>query len=132
MAGDQAARYVVRAAVSFLTVPRPSQINSRAALAYLPEQAVWYVIVVLLPVGVIAGLRRDPLVTSLLLAHGLAAAAMVALTGGNIGTLIRHRGLALPYFISLAMVGACDLLARVAHRERAREIEPFFPRGEHA
>jgi hypothetical protein len=132
MTAGQAARYVIRAAVSFVTVPRPSQIGSRAALAYLPEQAVWYVIVVLFPVGVVAGFRRDPLVTSLLVAHGLAAAAMVALTGGNIGTLIRHRGLALPYFISVAMVGACYLLARPVRPATARQIEPLYPRGEHA
>ncbi len=132
MTGDQAARFVVRAAVSFVTVPWSSQIGSRTALAYLPEQAVWYVLVILGPVGAIAGFRRDPLVTSLLVAHGLAAAAMVALTGGNIGTLIRHRGLALPYLTSLAMVGACYLLSRPARSEATARLEPSFPRGEHA
>ena len=31
---------------------------------------------------------------------------LVALSGGNVGTLIRHRGLAMPYFAWLAALGA--------------------------
>ena len=101
-------------------MPRPSQIESRSALAYLPEQALWYAMLLLMPFGVVAGMRRAPVVTCLLLAHGLTAAGMVALTGGNIGTLIRHRGLTLPYFTWLAALGACTvrLLAATA---RARQ-----------
>jgi hypothetical protein len=109
MTNAEAGRFAIRAFWNFLTVPRSSQIESRSALAYLPEQALWYSIVLLLPLGVAAGLRRDPVLTCLLLAHGLAASAMVALTGGNIGTLIRHRGLTFPYFTWLAALGACSL-----------------------
>jgi hypothetical protein len=32
------------------------------------------------------------------------------LTGGNIGTLVRHRGLALPYLIWLAAAGAAAVI----------------------
>jgi hypothetical protein len=116
MSNGEAGRYAIRAFWNFLTVPRSSQIQSRSALAYVPEQALWYSIVILMPLGVFAGLRRDPVLTCLLLAHGLAAAAMVALTGGNIGTLIRHRGLTLPYFTWLAALGACQLTVWLAAR----------------
>ena len=131
MTPPEAGRFVIRALASFVTVPRPSQIESRAALAYLPEQALWYVVLALVPIGVVAGFRRDPVVTSLLLTHGLAAAVMVALTGGNIGTLIRHRGLTLPYFSWLAALGAYH----VAHSVAARRVEPVvkpLSSGEHA
>ena len=124
-------RFAVRAAANFLTVPRPSQIESRAALVYLPEQAVWYIILLLLPAGAVIGFRRDPVATSLLVAHGLAAAAMVALTSGNIGTLIRHRGLTLPYFSALAMVGAVHLIVWLAGRRPATAFSPI-PSGDHA
>ena len=40
----------------------------------------------------------------------------MALTGGNIGTLVRHRGLALPYLIWLSAVGADALLTRVGSK----------------
>jgi hypothetical protein len=125
MTYPEAGRYVVRAFWNFVTVPRWSQIESRSALAYLPEQALWYSILILLPIGVVAGMRRDPVLTCLLIAHGLAASGMVALTSGNIGTLIRHRGLTLPYFTWLAAIGACSLVVWLIARPSSR---PFGPR----
>ena len=52
---------------------------------------------------------------------------MVALTGGNIGTLIRHRGLVVPYLVWLAAFGACTLLSKTRSRSTP---EPFaFKQG---
>jgi hypothetical protein len=62
----------------------------------------------------VIALRRDALVTSVLATYAFAVAALVAVTGGNIGTLVRHRGLALPYLIWLSAVGADFLLIRAA------------------
>jgi hypothetical protein len=94
-------------------VPRPWTIESRPALAFVPELMVWYCILALLPFGFVVALRRDPMVTMVLGAYAFALAALVAVTGGNIGTLVRHRGLALPYLIWLSAVGADALLSRV-------------------
>jgi hypothetical protein len=116
MTTPEMARYTLRAAAAFVTVPLPSQIESRSARAYIPEQALWYAVLLLTPFGVAAGIRRAPAVTCVLLSHALVASAMVALTGGNIGTLIRHRGLTLPYLIWLAAFGAGVLLQRSAAR----------------
>lgn len=107
-------RYLVRSAVEYLTVPRPWTIESRPALAFVPELMVWYCILALLPFGFVVALRRDALVTMVLSAYAFALAALVAVTGGNIGTLVRHRGLALPYLIWLSAVGADALLTRAA------------------
>ena len=131
MTWPEAGRYVVRAFWNFITVPRSSQIESRSALAYLPEQALWYSILLLLPIGAVAGLRRDPVLTCLLLAHGLAASGMVALTSGNIGTLIRHRGLTFPYFTWLAAIGACSLIVWLNARSTAAQLS-VRPSGEPA
>jgi hypothetical protein len=127
MTVPEVGRFVVRAFYNFVTVPRASQVHTRSALAYLPEQAIWYAIVLLTPIGIAAGFRRDPVLTCLLVSHGLVAAAMVALTGGNIGTLIRHRGLTIPYFGWLAAVGACHIVHWLAVRETTA-----LPSGEHA
>jgi hypothetical protein len=102
-------RYVVRAFTAYAIVPAPWQIDSTAALAYLPEQVVWYVLAVLAPVGAWKGLRRDPLVTTLLVCHAAIAALMVAFITGNVGTLVRHRGLALPFIVWLSALGAVEL-----------------------
>lgn len=107
---SEALRYIVRSVERYVTVPLPWEVRSRAALAFLPEQMVWYVLVVLIPLGLWTAFRRDPLVTGLLLSHALVAALLVALISGNVGTLVRHRGLALPYLVWLSAVGVCALL----------------------
>jgi hypothetical protein len=118
---DEAARYVARALFSYVAVPLPNQIYSTAALAFLPEQMVWYLLVVFAPVGLVFAMRRDVLIASLLLMHGVVAALLIAFTSGNIGTLVRHRGFALPYLIWISAVGACELLARAAPTGRIRK-----------
>ena len=115
-------RYGLRATWSYLTVPLPWQIESRSALAFLPEQMIWFVLLLLMPVGVVVGLRRDPLLTCVLVAHGLVAAAMVAVSGGNVGTLVRHRGLALPYLVWLSGLGAVQIARLVCSSAPSRGL----------
>jgi hypothetical protein len=100
--------------VDYLTVPRPWTIDSRAALAFVPELMFWYAMLALLPIGFIAALRRDPVVTMVLAAYACALAVPVALSDGNVGTLVRHRGLALPFLIWLSAAGADALLVYAA------------------
>ena len=114
----QGARYVAGSLVAYAVVPLPWRIRSRAALTYLPEQIVWYLLLALVPVGVVAGRIRDPQLTALLAAYAVAAAVLVALTSGNVGTLVRHRGLALPYLLWFSMLGACEITARLASSKR--------------
>lgn len=108
----EAARFVVRSFERYVVVPAPWDIQSVSALAYLPEQIVWSLMIAVLPFGVLVAFRRDAIVAGLLFSHAAVAAVTVALISGNIGTLVRHRGLALPYLIWLSAVGACELAAR--------------------
>jgi hypothetical protein len=123
MPADAAARFLVRSGVSYLVEPLPWRVESRAALAYLPEQAVWYAMLIALPFGIVAALGRDRLVTCLLLAHAFGSMAVVSITGGNIGTLVRHRSLVFPYVIFLSMLGVAWLL------ERAATLRPSSPQA---
>jgi hypothetical protein len=116
-------RFLSRATVSYLTVPRPWDARSWTAAVYLPEQIIWYILVALVPVGALYGFRRDPIVTALLIAHALLIAAGTAFTEGNVGTLVRHRGLVLPYLVWLSGVGACELLGR----RRGSDMPPVRP-----
>jgi hypothetical protein len=125
-----AARFVIRAIERYFTVPWPWEAESTAALAYLPEQIIWYLIVALLPCGVVSALRRDALLACLLMGIGVVAAVGIALLNGNVGTLVRLRVLALPYFTTVSAAGLCDVLAIVRRREREPAIgkaEPTWP-----
>jgi hypothetical protein len=122
-----AARFVVRAVERYVTVPWPWEAQSLSTLAYIPEQIIWYVIVALLPFGVVSSLRRDALLACLLLGIGVVAAAGIAFLSGNIGTLVRLRVLALPYFVTVSAAGLCDLLAMATRRGRGPSIERAEP-----
>jgi hypothetical protein len=113
----EAMRFLVRGVQRYVTTPWPWEVQSRAALLYLPEQIVWFLMVALAPLGLVLAMRRDALVASLLFSHAAVAALTVALTSGNVGTLVRHRGLALPYFLWLSAVAFCDLLSHVRPEE---------------
>jgi hypothetical protein len=114
LTASEAGRYVVRAAASFISVPLPWQLESTRELSYLPEQLIWYVMIALLPVGLVAGWRRDAVATSLLAGFVLPTAAALALTNGNVGTLLRLRGIVIPYLVWLSAVGFCAALQRLA------------------
>ena len=126
MRADEASRFLANSIVAYAAAPLPWQVQSRAMLAYMPEQLVWYGMLLALPAGLLFSLRRNPLLASLLSAEAIVAAVLVAITGGNIGTLVRHRGMAIPYIVWLSAVGACELLSRAVGREpSALAAHPF-------
>jgi len=112
-----AARYIVRAAASYLVVPLPWQILTWGELTYLPEQIFWYALLILAPAGAIAAARRDRMVASLLMGYVLPTAAVVAMTTGNVGTLIRHRTLIVPFLVWVGAMGFASLLQRLLRRQ---------------
>ena len=114
----QRARFLLRGLVSFIVVPVPWQLVSMRELVYLPEQMAWYLLVVLLPIGIAIGQRRDRLVTCLLAGYIVPTAAVLAFTNGNVGTLVRLRGLVIPYMMWLSAVGFCGVLEALASRRR--------------
>lgn len=117
-----AVAYAFRSLAAYVVQPLPWAIETRAVLAYLPEHVMWLSLATLVPIGVASGLRRDALLTCLLLTHASVLVMMVALTSGNVGTLIRHRGLALPYLVWLSAVGMCEVLNWFAARAAAPRL----------
>lgn len=111
--GD-AARYATRAVVSYVVVPLPWQTHSTVAIAFAPEQIVWLGLVALAFVGLPAGLGRDPSTTLVLAGSAVVLALGIAFTSGNIGTLVRHRSLALLPLAWVAGLGATTVAAWAA------------------
>ena len=103
----QAVRFVMRALVSFALTPLPWQAASRGELAFLPEHLLWYLLLATVPFGLAAGWRRDPLVTAVLIGFVLPTALVLAVTNGNVGTLLRLRGLVTPYLMWIGVLGLC-------------------------
>jgi hypothetical protein len=128
----EAARFVIRAVVSFVMVPVPWQLQSARELVYLPEQIAWYGLILLLPIGVVAGYRRDRFVTCMLVGYALPTALALALTNGNIGTLLRLRGLVSTVFLWISAVGFFAALGTLGQENKMRFIDDdgrVFGRG---
>lgn len=119
MTGAEALRFVARAGASFILVPLPWDLASASELLFLPEQIAWYALVALALVGCVVGLRQDAFATCLLIGYILAGSAVVAVSSGNVGSMIRHRGIVLPFVVWLSAVGAVQLLVGLTARFRA-------------
>ena len=118
---EQAARYVVRAGLSFLVTPLPWRAASIRELVYVPEQLVWYALVAMLPLGIVAGWRRDAATTAMLIGYLIPTSLILALTNGNVGTLVRLRGIVMVIVVWISALGLCEALERLlarASRER--------------
>jgi hypothetical protein len=122
LTNTEIARYLVRAPIHFIIEPIPWRVVSKFELAYLPELVIWYVTVLLVPFGLIAGFRRDRLLTCVLAGYSFISAGIVALNSGNIGTLVRHRALVAPYLGWISALGLVSLLAMSRRSERS--IQP--------
>ena len=118
MTDAQAMRFLIRAATSFVVTPLPWEMASRSELAFLPEHLLWAAIIVLVPAGIVAGWRRDPLLTAVLLGYAIPTAVAVALTNGNVGTLLRMRGLVTPYLLWLSTLGLLALTEAIIRAQR--------------
>ena len=124
----EAARFVLRGLVSFVVVPTPWQLQSTRELTFLPEQLAWLGLIALVPFGIVAGYRRDRLVTCMLVAYVVPTALALALTNGNVGTLLRLRGLVIPYLAWISMVGLCAAL-QMAGRPQKGKMKVIDDRG---
>jgi hypothetical protein len=124
LTADQALRFLVRAAVSFIVTPLPWEMASLSELAFFPEHVLWWLIVLLAPIGVAAGWKFDRTTTALFAGFVLPTAAALAVTNGNVGTLLRLRGLVTPLMIWLAALGAFAIAEHVLSARRAPALTP--------
>ncbi len=118
MTWDEAWQFIGRGIVSVVVFPAPWQMRSRSELIYLPEQIIWYLVLLSAVIGFAAGLRRDGLVTCLFAGYAAVALLAVGVNSGNMGTLVRHRAFALPYLSALSALGLSVLMARFGGETR--------------
>lgn len=116
MTVPEAQRFVIRGAMAFVLVPLPWDVHSLSGLVYLPQQIIWYVLLVCAAFGLPVAWRRDALVTSIICGYALVGLVVIAPNSGNVGTLVRHRDLILPFVAWIGAVGVICIAARVTRR----------------
>lgn len=126
---SEVTRFAVKAMVASVLVPRPWDPQTTLTRAYLPEHIVWLALVAILPIGLWLGWRHDPTATLTIATYIFLMGTAVALRSGNIGTLVRHRGLVLPFVICLGAVTVCHALrGRAAPAAPARGLSSNLER----
>ena len=109
----EGARFLISSVGAFLTMPLPWDLESAGLLVIVPQQVVWYAAILLSVFGAAAGVRRDPLLTFMLVGIIVAAVVVIAPNSGNIGTLIRHRDMVVPFVCALAGIGGVTVAQRL-------------------
>jgi hypothetical protein len=113
---EEGARFLFRAVALFVFLPLPSQVVNAGLAALLPEFLAWYVLILVAPLGVWVGWRRQPALVGACAGYCLTAVAAIAPHGGNIGTAIRHRDMMVPFIVWLGAVGAVALVKWVVDK----------------
>lgn len=111
MTRDEALRFMLRAMSSFVLVPLPWQSASRSQLLFIPQQLIWYGLVLLAAVGAVKAVRRDAFVAWLFIGLIGTSAVVIAPHEGNMGTLVRHRDGIVPFVICLSAIGLAFMLS---------------------
>jgi hypothetical protein len=124
LTGLQAGRFLARAAASFIVTPLPWEMASTSELIFFPEHLLWLLIVLFIPIGAVVAWQRDASVTAVLLGFAMPTAAVLAVTTGNVGTLLRLRGLVTPYVLWFAAIGALAVCEWLLTRARATVLRP--------
>lgn len=125
MTWSEATAYVFWALVTFVAVPLPWRAGTPSALAIVPQQVVWYILIAALPLGMANAWRREPTVTAMLMVFFVLLSAAVALTNGNVGTLVRHRDGIVPFVV---WFGACGVLSWIQNAAGAPAVEEHAAR----
>jgi hypothetical protein len=119
-------RFLAASAIAFVAVPLPWQTGSRGTLALLPQQLAWYVMCAAALVGFVVGMRRAPWLACVLGGAAIAGLLIIAPNSGNVGTLVRHRDLIVPFVLWLGGMGLVGIAEAAREWDRApdRELTP--------
>lgn len=114
MTWDEGRRYGMRAIASFVLVPLLWQSVSRSQLLFIPQQLLWYALVLLAAAGAVQAGRRDAFAAWLFTGVICVSALVIAPHEGNIGTLVRHRDGIVPFVICLSAIALASVLSSVS------------------
>lgn len=107
-----------------LVAPFPLFAQTLSEAAMLPEMLLWYIFVVLSVLGLVRVFQRG--VWTVLVYPGIMTAflfGLLSLVEGNIGTLVRHRAMLIPFVVALGAIGAGPFMERSPGRGLRRILD---------
>lgn len=110
--------YLPRGLSYVIGAPFPWDVLTPSRWALAAELAVWYPTVAFGLLGLVGVWRRRLFEAALPLMLGVALTGVLSLTEGNLGTLIRHRAMLVPFAVFFAAVGFWDARSTLPRRLR--------------
>lgn len=89
--------------------PFPVAARTLGQAATIPEMLLWYLTIALALSGLVALASRRHFGYAYGILVLLAVGLVLSLVEGNVGTLVRHRAMLIPFAVTLAAIGFCEL-----------------------
>lgn len=112
--------YLPRGVAFLVGAPFPWELT-RDPFLLAPEMLLWYVVVLFALIGLWIVARARDVRTVYVVLVGLGLAGILSLTEGNVGTLVRHRSMLIPFAVILAAVGVTEVMSRLKDRRSERQ-----------
>ena len=96
----------------FLFEPLPWKIRTQLMLLSFPQIILWYILIPFAFLGMILAINKNWHLSIILFACLFIIGSLFAITGGNIGTIFRHRDMITPIFLFFAAAGMTNFLAK--------------------
>lgn len=97
----------------FLLLPFPWKTYTGLQLISYPQVILWYLLIPFVFIGMITALRYKWRETFIILTYIFFLGSMIALTGGNIGTVFRHRDILTPFFLIFGSLGLIKIFSKL-------------------
>lgn len=89
----------------FMLEPLLGRFSDSAFLCLFPQVVLWYFLLPFMFIGVLISLSKNFIAALTVLIYSLLSSMAIALSSGNVGTLLRHRDYVSAFFLMLAAIG---------------------------
>ena len=97
----------------FLLLPFPWITYTGLQLISYPQVILWYLFIPFIFIGMITALRYKWRETFIIFTYIFFIGSMIAITGGNIGTVFRHRDMLTPLFLIFGSLGLIKIFGKL-------------------
>ncbi len=102
--------YYLRGLFHFVFEPLPQSITSKNILLFYPFQIFWYFLLFFALIGILFALRYFRRQALILMIYFIVVTSVLSLSGGNIGTDVRHRDMVAPVCFIFSSIGLAHVL----------------------
>lgn len=117
-------RYLPTGILVVVATPLPFSGRTAVETGLIPEMLLWYALLMGVPLGILAAIHRRALALVFVVSALFAVLLLLALGEGNLGTLVRHRSMAIPLATILGATGLAEALRWLRSRASGTGTQP--------